>query len=579
MSALIHLENVHFTYPNDSSLSKEVLTNIKLTIHAGEFVALIGANGSGKSTLAKLLNALLLPERGRVLIAGMDTRDYGFHTLIRSQVGLVFQRPQNQIVATTVEEDTAFGPGNLGLEPAKIKARVDDALFRTGLAHYRQRSSFQLSAGETQRLALAGVLAMQPRCVIFDETTAMLDPIGREMVMAQIRDLNRQGITIILITHLMQEASQAERVIVLHHAEIALDDSPSKVFSNNRDLPALGLDLPPATMAALKLIRFFPDLQPNTLSEKTLLESLPGYSGEQSHSRSSKHSITSIQPIMSIEDLSFTYMAGTPLAQPALNRLNLQVDQGKVHALIGATGAGKSTILQHINGLYRPQSGRVMVAGLDTSDSRLDIMALRKKAALAFQQPEDQIFEQFVGDEIAYAPRHLGYQGRLEDIVRTAMQAAGLDFDEYKDRLTSTLSGGEKRKVALASILAIQADILLLDEPLSGLDPQASREFLRTMDDQKKAGRTILVSTHQYDEMLSLVDWVSTIHNGKDCLHGNSEFVFSQIEALEEIGLRAPLPARVAARLIQLGWPIMRDTATFAPLEYQLASLTSRGAA
>jgi len=578
MSALIHLENVHFTYPNDSSLSKAVLTNIKLTIHAGEFVALIGANGSGKSTLAKLLNALLLPERGRVLIAGMDTREYGFHTLIRSQVGLVFQRPQNQIVATTVEEDTAFGPGNLGLEPAKIKARVNDALFRTGLAHYRQRSSFQLSAGETQRLALAGVLAMQPRCVIFDETTAMLDPIGREMVMAQIRDLNRQGITIILITHLMQEASQAERVIVLHHGEIALDDSPSKVFSNNRDLPALGLDLPPATMAASKLIRYFPDLQPNPQSEETLLESLPGYTGEQSHSRSTKHSATSNQPIVSIEDLSFTYMAGTPLAQPALDHLNLQVDQGKVHALIGATGAGKSTILQHINGLYRPQSGRVMVAGLDTSYSRLDIMALRKKAALAFQQPEDQIFEQYIGDEIAYAPRHLGYQGRLEDIVRSAMQVAGLDFDEYKDRLTSTLSGGEKRKVALASILAIQADILLLDEPLSGLDPKASREFLRTMDDQKKAGRTILVSTHQYDEMLPLVDWVSTIYNGKDCLHGNSEFVFSQIETLEEIGLRAPLPARIAARLIQLGWPIIRDTATFTSLEHQLASLTSRGA-
>jgi energy-coupling factor transporter ATPase len=579
MPALIHLENVHFTYPNDGSLSNAVLTNFTLTIHAGEFVALIGANGSGKSTLAKLLNALLLPERGRVLISGMDTREYGFHPLIRSQVGLVFQRPQHQIVATTVEEDTAFGPGNLGLESAEIKARVDDALLRTGLEHYRQRLSFQLSAGETQRLALAGVLAMRPRCVIFDETTAMLDPIGREMVMAQIRDLNRQGITIILITHLMQEAAQAERVIVLHKGEIVSDDSPSKIFSSDRDLPAIGLDLPPATMAALKLIRFFPDLQPNTLSERTLLESLPGYSGEQSHSRSTQHSTSSNQPIVSIDDLSFTYMAGTPLSHLALDHLNLQVDQGKVHALIGATGAGKSTILQHINGLYRPQSGRVLVAGLDTNDSRLDIMALRRKAALAFQQPEDQIFEQYVGDEIAYAPRHLGYQGRLEDVVRSAMQATGLDFGDYKDRLTSTLSGGEKRKVALASILAIQADILLLDEPLSGLDPQASREFLQTIDDQKKAGKTILVSTHQYEEILPLIDWVSAINNGKDCFHGNSEFAFSQIEALEQIGLRAPLPARIAARLIQLGWPIMRETATFASLEHQLANLTSRGAA
>lgn len=577
MPELIRLENVHFSYPIDGSLSKTVLSDITLTIHAGEFAAIIGANGSGKSTLAKLLNALLLPERGRVLVAGMDTRELGFQTQIRSQVGLVFQRPQHQIVATTVEEDAAFGPGNLGLDPAEIETRVEDALLRTGLEHYRQRASYQLSAGETQRLALAGVLAMRPRCVIFDETTAMLDPIGREMVMAQIRDLNRQGITAILITHLMQEAVQADRVIVLHNGEVALDDNPSKVFAINRDLVAIGLDLPPATMAASILKRYFPDLRPDTLTEEALLESLPGYLGKSLHPRFTKRSTTANQPIVTIEDLSFTYMAGTPLAHPALNHLNLRIDQGNVHALIGATGAGKSTILQHINGLYRPQSGSVLVGGLDPSDRKLDMMALRRKAALAFQQPEDQIFEQYVGDEIAYAPRHLGYQGRLEDIVRGAMQAVGLDFDEYKDRLTSTLSGGEKRKVALASILAIQADILLLDEPLSGLDPQASREFLRTIDDQKITGKTILVSTHQYEEILPLVDYVSAIDDGKDCSHGDPDFVFSRNETLEQIGLRAPLPARIAAQLIQLGWPIMRDTATFASLEHQLASLTNRG--
>ncbi len=192
MPALIELENVSFSYSTYGLEPEPAIADVSLAIQAGEFISLIGANGSGKSTLARLMNALLLPDSGRVRVSGMDTRERSKQIEIRSQVGLVFQRPQHQIVATTVEEDVAFGPGNLGLEPAEVRNRVADALRRTGLDGFRQRPSFQLSAGETQRLALAGVLAMQPRCVIFDETTAMLDPQGREMVMAQIGDLNRQ---------------------------------------------------------------------------------------------------------------------------------------------------------------------------------------------------------------------------------------------------------------------------------------------------------------------------------------------------------------------------------------------------
>ncbi len=177
------------------------------------------------------------------------------------------------------------------------------------------------------------------------------------------------------------------------------------------------------------------------------------------------------------------------LGSSALHNLNLEVRKGHMHALIGATGSGKSTVLQHINGLIHPQSGSVRVDQFDLSDEALDIQALRRKTALAFQQPEDQIFEQYIGDEVAYAPRHLGYSGNLADVVEKAMQAVGLDFLTYKDRLTSNLSGGEKRKVALASILAIQSEILLLDEPLSGLDPRSTSELLQTLSQLHQPAR------------------------------------------------------------------------------------------
>ena len=182
--------------------------------------------------------------------------------------------------------------------------------------------------------------------------------------------------------------------------------------------------------------------------------------------------------IIDIKDLSHTYQQNTPSAHPALDGVSIQVKCGSMHGLIGMSGCGKSTLLQHINALIRPQTGRVEVGGFDLNDNRLDTNALRRMVSLAFQQPEDQIFEPYVGDEIAYGPRNLGYEGKLADVVEAAMHAVGLDFESYRDRLTSELSGGERRKVALASILAIDAHILLLDEPLAGLDPQSRKQVI-----------------------------------------------------------------------------------------------------
>jgi len=227
-----------------------------------------------------------------------------------------------------------------------------------------------------------------------------------------------------------------------------------------------------------------------------------------------------------------------------------------LHSLIGMSGSGKSTLLQHLNALIRPQSGTVRVGAFDLSDQDLDTRALRRLVSLAFQQPEDQIFEQYVGDEIAYGPRNLGYQGKLASIVEEAMRAVGLDFIRYKDRLTSELSGGERRKVALASILAVRANILLLDEPLAGLDPQSRQQVIHLLKTLHQAGKTLIISTHQYEELGSTCNAISLLHQGKNILDGSPQFVFSQQEILSTADIMPPLHTRIARVLREKGWPI-----------------------
>jgi len=246
MDNIIKTENLKFTYPSSEPESqKVVLNNLNLEIEKGKFVAIIGRNGSGKSTLAKHFNSILLPQGGRVLISGMDTTDEAVVLEIRRRVGMVFQNPDNQIVATVVEEDVAFAPENLGYPSDEIRKRVDDALKIVGMYEYREHAPHLLSGGQKQRVAIAGVLAMKPECVIFDEPTAMLDPKGRESILNVIRDLrDNHNVTVVLITHHMDEAADADRVVVMSDGDILLDGTPQEVFSAFEILRGAGLDIP-----------------------------------------------------------------------------------------------------------------------------------------------------------------------------------------------------------------------------------------------------------------------------------------------------------------------------------------------
>jgi energy-coupling factor transport system ATP-binding protein len=274
MEAMIRAEGVRFSYaPGPGEV--EALKDIDLVVRPGEYVAVIGPNGSGKSTLAKHFNALLLPVDGTVWVAGIDTRDDGRLWEVRQAAGMVFQNPDNQIVATVVEDDVAFGPENLGVAPPEIRRRVDEALQAVDMAAYRRHAPYALSGGQKQRVAIAGILAMRPRCVILDEPTSMLDPAGRAEVLRTIRRLNRdEGITVVHITHDMEEAAEADRVLVLDGGRIVLAGPPREVFARGAELLPLGLDVPEATRLASELRAAGLDVPADALTLEELVTAL-----------------------------------------------------------------------------------------------------------------------------------------------------------------------------------------------------------------------------------------------------------------------------------------------------------------
>lgn len=275
MRPFIEIENLEYVYPLESGEQIVALRGVNLTIERGEFVALIGPNGSGKSTLARHLNALLLPTTGTVRINGLRTSDPGNVGAIRQQVGMVFQNPDNQIVATTVEEDIAFGPENMGIPAEEIWRRVDSALAAVGLSTYRQHPPQMLSGGQKQLVAIAGALAARPSCIVFDEPTSMLDPVGRHQVLNTIRWLNTaEGITILLITHSMSEAAMAQRVLVMEAGRLVMDGPPAVIFGQGMKLRALGLDLPPIVDIAQRLRTHGLTLPQGVLTVQDMVEAL-----------------------------------------------------------------------------------------------------------------------------------------------------------------------------------------------------------------------------------------------------------------------------------------------------------------
>lgn len=273
MENIIEIDNLYFQYPHgEDEEPKLAIKGVSLEIEEGSFTAIIGQNGSGKSTLAKNLNGLLLPSKGAVYVSGMDTRDEDKIWDIRQTAGMVFQNPDNQLVSAIVEDDVAFGPENIGIDPVEIRARVDEALDAVKMGKYKRKAPHLLSGGQKQRIAIAGVVAIRSRCIIFDEPTAMLDPRGRKDIMEIIEKLHREGITVILITHFMDEAVKADRVVIMNKGEILLDGTPEHVFSQDELIRSARLDVPMAAEIAIYLRENGIDVPPEVVTAERLKE-------------------------------------------------------------------------------------------------------------------------------------------------------------------------------------------------------------------------------------------------------------------------------------------------------------------
>ncbi len=555
MPPLIQFDHVTYRHPGSGQSSLPALNDISISVEKGEWVAIVGANGSGKTTFARHCNALLLPSHGQVLIDGKSTAQATHLPQIRARIGMVFQNPEDQIVATLIDEDTAFGPENLAISPPEIRERVTSALTTVKMLERKDRPPHLLSAGQKQRVALAGVLAMQPECVIFDESTAMLDPRGRLDVMAEMQSLHDRGITVLFITHFMEEAARANRVIALNKGNLVFDGAPKAIFADLALLKACGLEQPSTLLLLNEIKALDPQLSNLSMDFEQAMREIPPYQGSFVRSEE-KNNQSGAETLIAVESLDHYYLRNTPLEQQALFDISLEVKSGLAHGFCGATGSGKSTLLQHLNGLYRPQSGEVRIGPYSLSDPNVDIRAVRRYAGLVFQNPEIYFFEQYVGDEIAYGPKMLYGKEGLAKRVRDAMELVGLDFEAFKDRVTYTLSGGEKRKVALAATMALQPRLLILDEPTAGLDPASRRNLHGILADANKKGIELILSSHSMGDITELTQNLTILSNGRAMRTGNTADLFNDAQLINEASLGQPSVVRLAVRMRERGWPI-----------------------
>lgn len=565
---------------------KNAVDSVSLDVEKGEFIAILGHNGSGKSTLAKHINAILMPTSGILYVNGKDTADARNIWDIRQSAGMVFQNPDNQIIETVVEEDVGFGPENLGVETEEIWKRVESALGKVGMLEFRKHSPSRLSGGQKQRVAIAGVLAMHPDCIVLDEPTAMLDPHGRKEVIQTLKELNeKEKVTIILITHHMNEAALADKIFVMNEGKIALQGTPKEVFSHYDEMKKIGLDVPVSTEIAHGLKKYGWHMPDDIISEEELLDSIKknlpekaekgtehrvkqkNESKAEKDNREAQQQKDSGEVILSLRDVNYIYSADTVYRRHALKNVSLDIWKGEFIAVIGHTGSGKSTLIQHLNGLNKPSSGKILYKGQDISEKSFKLSDLRKKVGLVFQYPEYQLFETTVLLDVAFGPKNLGCdREQAEQQAREALALVGLPEECY-EMSPFELSGGQKRKAAIAGVLAMNPEVLILDEPTAALDPYGRDEILSILEDlHRKKNITILLVSHSMDEVARFAQRIIVMDKGEVLMDGTPADIFRRHKELEEIGLAAPQAMYIMKELKEYGLPV--DTEIFTPQEF-----------
>ena len=432
--SVIRVKNLNFKYPQSN---KAALSDVSFGIEKGSYVAIVGYNGCGKSTLARLLCGLELPESGTITIEE------------NNRIGIVFQSPKDQLVSGVVSRDTAFGPQNLGLKPGEVELRVIESLNIVDMLDRASSSTSALSLGQTQKIALSGVLALRPEILILDEAVSMLDPESRGEILEFIRYWHKCGNTIIQITHDMEVLSDADSVIGIEDGKVFFYGTQKAFLADKENVKRIcGENLPE-------------NPRNKKFGKKDLVLSLCNLSYIHSNSNQNAHGIFDI---------------------------NLDFYRGSLTALTGASGAGKSTLMEVCSGLLIPESGEIK-------------SFTEARPVLAQQNAQAALFEAFAADDVAFGPRNRGVKGKaLTALVRKSMDQAALPFEEFGERHTFELSGGEQRRLSIAGILAMDAEILFFDEPTAGLDSRARNEVMALLRSLADQGKTVIFSTHKMDE-------------------------------------------------------------------------------
>lgn len=515
------------------------LDDVTLEVCRGERVCVLGANGSGKSTLASVICGLLAPDEGDVELAGHAVCTGGMPDLAayrdaRRQLGLVFQNPDDQIVTSVVADDVAFGPENLGVPRDEIAARVARELRRVAMEKYAHADPSRLSGGQRQRVCIAGALAMEPAVLVLDEPSSLLDVRGRAAIMRVMGRLAAAGATLVHVTHFMDEALAADRVIVMQHGHVALEGAPAEVFAskNAQVIDALGLEMPFEARLAAAL------WQAEAASDAV---AAPGAPSGEKPAASAASAPSAEPPAILTRDLGFSYGPGAQ----ALDGVSLEVPVRATTAIVGQTGSGKSTLLRLLCGLEAADAGSLTVCGINATTKR-GRRQIRRAVGYVMQHPERQLFAQTVAEDVAFGPRNQGLSApEVERRVAHTLDLVGLA--DRRDVSPFELSGGQQRLAAIAGVLAMEPELLVLDEPTAGLDPRGRARLCALMADLAAHGVTLLQVTHSMEDA-ARADHVVVLDQSRVLAAGTPVEVFCPANEpqLTAVGLGLPRPLAYA---------------------------------
>ena len=550
----LKVDLLRFKYENCLT---DIFNALNFKIEKGEFVGLMGRTGAGKTTTMMLLNGLI-PHflegefEGNVIANTMNTLRYRVQTMARF-IGLVLQDPETQIFGITVEKDVAFGPSNLAFGKEKIREVVDKSLRAVGLEGYEKRMTSELSGGEKQRLAIAGVLAMEPEILVLDEPTSELDPAGREEIYKLLSGLKKKGdVTILISGHDTEEMLEyVDKIIVLDNGQKVWEGKPEALFKNVVLTKKIGIR-PPEVAEIGKCLHECGLVNKDSIfiNKDEFLQFTKKHfkSFKMSNNGLEKdYSIKNNSTAIETKNLSFNYKQ----KNSALKELNIKIYKGEFVALIGKNGAGKTTFSKQLNGLLRPTSGTVFING--NYISQLSTALLSKEVGYIFQNPDHQIFSATVYDEIEFGLKKMNLTEKIRSTrINSALEFVGLE--KFKNRHPFTLGKGERQKLAFATVLAMEPRILIIDEPTTGQDWDGTNKMMEMLDKLHKQGHTILMITHNMLLAAEYADRVIVFSNGKVMLDGPPEKVFYESEVLKSASITAPDCVTLAEKLRSAGY-------------------------